>query len=58
MSVRIGARVRVSITKLVIGHDKQVTYMVGRKQRQIRDLGNTIVEGGEAWLSVEKAPPY
>jgi len=37
MAVRFAARVRVMITKLVIGHAKQVMYKVGRKQRQLRD---------------------
>jgi len=39
MALRFAARVRVMITKLAIGHGKQVTYMVGRKERQLRDFG-------------------
>ena len=45
MAVQSAAGVRVLITKLVMGYGKhvQVTYMVGRKHRQLRDLGKTVV---------------
>ena len=39
MAVRFPARVRDMITKLAIGHGKQVMYKVGRKPRQLRDFG-------------------
>ena len=41
MAVQSAAGVRVLITKLVMGYGKhvQVTYMAGRKHRQLRDLG-------------------
>ena len=43
MAVRSAAGVRVLITELVMGYGKQVTYMVGRKHRQLRDLGKTVI---------------
>ena len=44
MAVQSAAGVRVLITKLVMGYGKhiQVTYMAGRKHRQLRELGKTV----------------